>query len=122
MKAYSIDLRERVVRSAENGRGQSWIAREFGIALGTVKRYLKRYQTSGTLQPTPQRREQPRISEADLPALQAQVDAYPDATIAQHIDYWAASHGLRVGQATMCRALQRANRPLKKNVAGLRTR
>ena len=122
MKAYSIDLRERVIRSAQNGRGQSWIAREFGIALGTVKRYLKRYQTKGTLQPTPQRREQPRIGEADLPALQAQVDVHPDAPIAQHIDYWAASHGLRVGQATMCRALQRANRPLKKNAAGVRTR
>ncbi len=122
MKAYSSDLRERVVRSAQSGRGQSWIAREFGIALGTVKRYLKRYQLTGTLQPTRQRREQPRISEADLPALQAQVDAHPDATIAQHIDYWAASHGLRVGQATMCRALQRANRPLKKNAAGLRAR
>jgi transposase len=122
MKAYSSDLRERVVRSAQSGRGQSWIAREFGIALGTVKRYLKRYQLTGTLQPTVQRREQPRIGEADLPALQAQVDAHPDATIAQHIDYWAASHGLRVGQATMCRALQRANRPLKKNAAGLRAR
>ena len=122
MKAYSIDLRERVVRSAQNGHGQSWKGREFGIALGTVKRYLKRYQTNGTLQPTPQRREQPRIGDADRPALQAQVDAHPDATLAQHIDYWVASHGLRVGQATMCRALQRANRPLKKNAAGVRTR
>ena len=111
---YSVDLRERVIRGLENGRGQSWIAREFGISLGTVKRYLRRYQQTGSVEPTVQRRAQPVIRDEQLVELQAQVDADPDATIAEHIEQWAASHGVRVGPATMCRALQRANRPRKK--------
>ena len=122
MKAYSIDLRERVLRSLKNGRQQTWVARELGIGLGTVKRYIKLEQTTGGLEPKPQQREQPKIRQEELVALQAQVDSHPDATIAEHIEYWVTSHGVRVGQATMCRALQRADRPLKKNDAGARAR
>ena len=112
--AYSVDLRERVIRSWENGHGQSWIGREFGLSLGSVKHYIKRYQNTGKVQPTQQKREQPLITGKQLVALQAQMDADPDATIAQHIERWATSYGVRVGAATMCRALQRANRPRKK--------
>jgi transposase len=112
--AYSVDLRERVIQSLENGRGQSWIAREFGISLGTVKRYIKRFQNTGKVQPTAQKREQPLIRVEQLEELQGQVDAEPDATIEQHIEKWATSHGLRVSPATMCRALQRVDRPRKK--------
>ena len=113
-KAYSVDLRERVIRSWKNGRRQSWIAREFEISLGSVKRYIKRYQTSGKVEATLQKREQPIIRDEQLVELQAQVDADSDATIAQHIEAWERTHGVRVGQATMCRALQRADRPRKK--------
>jgi transposase len=122
MRAYSLDLRERVMRSIKNGRRQTWVARELGIGLGTVKRYIKLEQRTGSLAPKQQQREQPKIGDKDLGALQGQVDAHPDATLAQHIEYWEASHGVRVGQATMCRALQRADRPLKKNAPSARTR
>jgi transposase len=113
--AYSNDLRERVVRSWENGRGKSWIAREFGISLGSVKRFIGRYQKSGSVEPTQARRLQPKIGDAQLSDLQALVDADPDATIAQYIERWEANYGVRVGAANMCRALQRADRPRKKD-------
>lgn len=113
--AYSNDLRERVIRSWENGRRQSWIAREFGISLGSVKRYIARYTATGHVQPTEPRRQQPKIGDAQLADLQAQVDADPDLTIEQYIVGWETSHGVRVGPATMCRALKRANRPRKKD-------
>lgn len=119
--AYSVDLRERVIRSWKNGRGPSWIGREFGLSLGTVKRYIKRYQNTGSVQPTRQKREQPLINGEQLAALQAQVDADPDATILQHVETWAVRHGVRVGAATMCRALQRVDRPRKKDSERERT-
>ena len=102
------------MRSINNGRQPTWVARELGIGLGTVKRYIKLEQTTGSLAPKEQQREQPKIRDVDLGALQAQVDAYPDATLDEHIASWQASHGVQVGRATMCRALQRADRPLKK--------
>ena len=52
MKAYSIDVRERVLRSIRNGRGQTWVARELGISVGAVSRYLKLVQTSESLAPS----------------------------------------------------------------------
>ena len=113
--AYSNDLRERVVRSSENGRGQSWIAREFGISLGSVKRYITRYQKTGSVAPTTARHQLPKIRDEQLPDLQALVDAEPDATLETYIERWEAKFGVRVGQATMCRSLQRANRPRKKD-------
>ena len=112
---YSIDLRQRVIRSWQNGRGQSWIAREFGIGLSTVKRYIERYKATGEVKPTAQERMKPMIGPADKAALQAQVDAHPDATLEEHIGLWADSQSVRVSPATMCRALQKIDRPRKKD-------
>lgn len=116
--AYSLDLRERVVRSWQNGRAKLWIAREFGIGISTVKRYIKRYEQTGNMQIQPQRRMQPKIGEGERAALQAQVDAHSDATLAEHIALWAASHGVTVSRSRMCRALQKIDRPRKKKTSG----
>jgi len=113
--AYSNDLRERVVRSYENGRGQSWIAREFGISLGSVKRYIKRCRATGSVAPTKAKRQEPKIRTEQLAELRAIVDAEPDLRIEQYIERWEAKFGMRVGKANMCRTLQRANRPRKKD-------
>lgn len=120
--AYSNDLRERVVRSYENGRKKSWIAREFEISLGSVKRYIARYQETGSVKPTKAKRQEPKIRAEQLKDLQAIVDAEPDATIAQYIERWEAKYGVRVGQANMCRSLQRANRVRKKDTGRERAR
>ena len=42
MKAYSIDLRERIVRAVEAGKAKSEVARLFDVNVSTVKRYLVR--------------------------------------------------------------------------------
>jgi transposase len=115
--AYSLDLRERVVRSWQNGRAKLWIAREFGIGISTVKRYIKRYEQTGNVQVHAQRRMQPKIGVTERGALQAQVDAHSEATLEEHIALWAASHGVTVSRATMCRAVQKVDRPRKKRRA-----
>jgi transposase len=120
--AYSLDLRERVVRSRQNGRAKLWIAREFGIGISTVKRYIKRYEQTGNVQVQRQGRMQPKIGEGERAALQAQVDVHSEATLEEHIALWAASHGVRVSPSTMCRALQKVDRPRKKDKRGERTR
>jgi transposase len=118
MSGYSLDLRERVVKAVEKGHSQLWVAREFGIGIGTVKRYLKRKAQLGHLKPTQQGRMKPLLTDEQLPALQAQVDAHADYTLAQHVELWAQTHGVQLSCPTMCRAMQRAQRVLKKN--GLR--
>lgn len=103
------------MQSYENGRGQSWIAGEFGICLGSVKGYNSRYQQTGSVEPTKARHQEPKIRAEQLVDLQAIVDAQPDATIEHYIEQWEAKTGVRLGQANMCRSLQRANRPREKD-------
>ncbi len=119
---YSLDLRQRVIRSWQKGRSKSWVAREFGIGLSTVKRYIKRYEQTGDVRPQEQARMQPKIGKADQAALQTQVDDHADATLEEHIAFWAESHGVQVSPSTMCRALQKIDRPRKKDVGRQRTR
>jgi transposase len=41
MKAYSQDLRERVLRAVDLGRERREIVQLFGVSLATIKRYLR---------------------------------------------------------------------------------
>jgi transposase len=47
MKAYSYDLRLRVLRAVKQGRPRAEIVAMFAISLTTLKRYLKRQRETG---------------------------------------------------------------------------
>jgi transposase len=56
MRAYSMDLRERVAATVDEGRlSQREIARLFRVSLSFVSRLLKRRREAGTLAPEPHR-------------------------------------------------------------------
>jgi transposase len=40
MRAYSEDLRRKIVEAVQRGMGQSEAARSFGVSLSSVKRYV----------------------------------------------------------------------------------
>jgi transposase len=92
MKAYSQDLRERVLRAVDQGRPRAEIVQLFGISLATLKRYLKQRREEGHVRPKviPGRPPKKRAQvEADvLPQLQA----HDDATLEQHYAMWEQAH------------------------------
>src|SRR5690349_20830557 len=99
MKAYSIDLRERVVRAVERGMSKSRAARTFAVSLATVKNYVRQFHATGSLAPRPipgRPRGIPRDQDA---ALVAQLRATPDATLAELVAAWEASRGVAVSVA-----------------------
>ena len=49
MKAYSQDLRERVLRAVDQGRPRAEIMQLSGVSLATIKRYLKQRRDDGHL-------------------------------------------------------------------------
>jgi transposase len=51
MKAYSQDLRERVLRAVDLGRPRAEIVQLFGVSLATIKRYLKQRPLARTCAP-----------------------------------------------------------------------
>ena len=75
MRAYSMDLRERVVAAVDAGMTQSQAAARFGVSLRTVERYLARRQVAA------------------------------DATLAEHAAAVSTEHGVAVSLATMSRAI-----------------
>jgi transposase len=117
MRAYSLDLRERIVRAVASGQPTTVVAQTFGVGVATVRRYSTQQRLTGSLAPKRHLGPARRIGPADQPALLAQVQAAPDATLAEHCTTWEQTHGVRVSPPTMCRALARLGWPLKKTRA-----
>jgi DDE superfamily endonuclease/Homeodomain-like domain-containing protein len=55
VRAYSMDLRERIVAAVDAGLTQGQAAERFGVSLRTVERYLARRRVTGSLAATEQR-------------------------------------------------------------------
>lgn len=104
MKAYSQDLRQRVLRAVAAGQTQAEIAKTFAVSVATIKRYLKQRRETGHVQPKaiPGR---PAASGAVLQAhLRAQLEVHPDATREEHCQLFQTEHGIPVSTASISRA------------------
>src|SRR3712207_8608201 len=55
MRAYSMDLRERVVAAVDAGMRPAQAAARFEVSVRSVERYLARRRTTGSLAPSVQR-------------------------------------------------------------------
>lgn len=53
MRAYSTNLRERIVRVVAEGRPMREAARRFGVSVSAVRRYVARQQETGSLERKP---------------------------------------------------------------------
>jgi transposase len=115
MRAYSTDLKERLVRAVADGLPMREAARRFTVAVTTVKRAVVQQRTSGSLarKPIPGR---PRVLRGEQEAiLRARLEAAPDATLLEHCAWWAEHTGQQVSQTTMWRALHRLGWTHKKS-------
>jgi transposase len=113
MKAYSLDLRTRIVEAVQGGMAQTVAARTFGVSVATVKRYLH-LGAAGALAPRRSPGRQRVIPPAAEPALRAQLTAAPDATLAEHAAQWATDQGIAASVTTVHRAIARLGWTRKK--------
>ena len=60
MKAYSVDLREKVLRAVDQGYSREEIVKLLGVSRATIKRYLKQRRETGTIAPKPFRDDRPK--------------------------------------------------------------
>ena|SRR5688572_7230325 len=114
MRAYSVDLRGRVVSAVAGGMPQAVTGRTFGVGRATVRRWVDRQRRSGDVRPAPVGGSAPRIGPAQAAALRAQVAAWPDATLAEHAARWGREQGVRVSLWAVDRALTRLGITRKK--------
>jgi transposase len=105
MKAYSEDLRSRIIAAVDGGMPRSEAARVFGVGRATVKRYLALRRESGGLAPRPRHGPPPIKTAALRAALPARLESAPDATLAEHCAWYEAASGVRVSDVTMSRVI-----------------
>jgi len=106
MKAYSTDLRERVVRAAEEGRPREEIIHLFGVSRATIKRYVKQQRETGDLAPKPIPGRPADKGDALRADLWSQLEANREAPLPEHCQIWEETHGQQVSPATMGRAIK----------------
>ena len=92
-RAFSTDLKERVVRAVADGQPLRAAARRGAVAVKTVKRAVVQARETGSLE----RKQIPgcprrRGAEQEL-AVRARLVAAPDATVLEHYAWWAERYG-----------------------------
>ena len=82
MKAYSEDLRRKVVEALEErGMGKSEAARTFGMSLSSVKRYVAKARRGDSLSPRKHPGPRPKLDERARRLLEADVEQRPAASL-----------------------------------------
>jgi transposase len=111
MKAYSKDLRERVIRASERGEAVLSIAQRLEVGFGWVYSLLRRYRATGSYEALPSNAgAKPKLSQSDLELLRQAVRERPDATLEELKNLT----GFSVSIATICRTLKKLGLSFKK--------
>src|SRR3954453_19607487 len=106
VRAYSMDLRERIVATVDAGMTQSQAAERFQVSLRTVERYLSRRRATGSLAVTAQRHgPEPTVRRALQAWLPARLDGAADAPLAGHAAAVPPAGGAPVSLSAMSRAI-----------------
>ena len=119
MKAYSLDLRQRIVAAAQSGDySQDEVAQRFDVSQKSVSNYLRREQATGSCAPSAARRgPAPRLQEQAHALLREHLATHNDATLEELCRLVEKECGVRVSSSVMCRTLQALGLPRKKNAA-----
>ena len=107
MKAYSVDLRERVLAAFDRGMPRLEVITTFQVSLASLKRWLAARRDTGDFTPQPPTGGfEPTITSDQHQELRAQVAAFPDATLAEHAIRWNAAQTPTISQWTIGRAIR----------------
>src|SRR5215469_11964049 len=114
MKAYSQDLREKVLRAVDQGHSRQEIIKVLGVSPATIKRYLKQRRETGNIAPKAIPGRTPKKLGPLQAELAAQLQAHDSLGLEEQCRLWEQSHGVRVSTSTMCRAIKRVGWMRKK--------
>ncbi len=119
MKAYSEDLRKKVVQAIEQrGMSKSQAARLFGISLSSVKRYSRLASQGESLTPKKGGGRPPKADETTRKLLEEDISKRPAATVAQRRHFLMSFAGKTLSEPTLRRLLKRMGFSRKKGLWG----
>jgi transposase len=118
MKAYSMDLRDRVCRDLEQGIKTSAVARKYSVSPAWVRRLKQRRAATGEIAPRQQRHGRVPSWVTHAEAIREAVRQAPDATL----DEYRQRFRLPMSRATLARALVVLGLTRKKSRSGRASR
>lgn len=116
MRAYSVDLRERVVEAVKAGQSQRSVAKRYNLSRRSVRRYLQR-EASGKLAADPRPGRARALGEAECEVLKCQVEAHADWTLEQRAEELAKETGIKLKKSAVGNYLKRLGITHKKRVS-----
>jgi transposase len=115
MRAYSTDLRERVIAALQEGElSQPQIAQAFKISLGTVENWWRRWRHTGNLAPTATTPGPERTLKPCTETIRTLVRQQPDATLQELCAAVKAQQQIQASPSMMSRELKHLALPRKK--------
>ena len=107
MKAYSEDLRKKILQAVDRGMPKSEAARTFGVSRSSVKRYAAARREGKPLTPKKHPGSKPKLDERARKILQADVERRPAVTLKQRSRFLKEMVGLSVSESTLLRLLRK---------------
>ena len=116
MKAYSLDLRQKIIDTYFEGEiSQRHLAKQFRVALSFVEKLLKQYRETGSIAPKVRIQQTPtKLNQEQLNLLSSIVSANNDATLDELRMFLEQQTGVRISRSTLDRMLRLLNLNLKK--------
>lgn len=116
MKAYSLDLRQKMVDVYAQGNvSQRQLAQQFRVALSFVEKLLKQHRETGSITPKVRSKQTPtKLNSEQLDVLQQLVEANNDATLEELRQQLKQKTGVLIGRSTVERMVKKLNLTVKK--------
>ena len=92
----SDDVRERALAAVEDGHRMGDVAAMFRVDPSTLRRWRRRQHLTGSCHTLPRSGRPRRIGVTHEAALRSQVASHPDATLAEHCQFWQADRRIMV--------------------------
>ena len=118
MKAYSEDLRKKIVSAIERGMSKAQAARTFDVSLSSVKRYARTVRQGGSLTPKKSPGRPRKADEKAQLLLEKDVKERPAATIGQRRRFLEHITSTSLSDSTVRRLMKRLGFTQKNGVWG----
>ncbi len=117
MKAYSGDLRRRIIEAIQdNEETQPEIAERFSVGLSFVEKLWRRFRETNSYEALPHSGGRKRLLKNDESLIRRKVAEQPDITLLELAEYVSAKTGQKaVSEVVMWVELEKLNLPRKKS-------
>ena len=113
-RAYSLDLRERVVAAIEGGLSTHQAAARFSIGISTAGAWARLKRSQGNVRPGRQGKPKGSVLDGHADFILSVLEGKPDTTLDELVERLAAERAVRIVRTAVWKFLDRCDMTHKK--------